>query len=240
MVNSMLSTLKTKLEDPAVPLLEVFMSKEYDYMKLEGLVECQFCKLYFYKKKNSTKITCSDKCHSDRLSAIIRKLRPKKYHKCHNPECNKQTSNPKFCSRFCSALVNSNCRSKESRNKQRRTIRIRFGTLEDKKSFTIYKSLCRFRINPNDYPNIPGYSLYLKYGFFNPYLRKNGVCFDHIFSQYDGFKNNIDPNIISHIMNCQFLLVGDNSRKHKKSGITIEELLKKIETFSLNSLSTGS
>jgi len=47
---------------------------------------------------------------------------------------------------------------------------------------------------------------------------------DHKFSIVEGFKNNIDPKIIGHIKNLQFIPWEENIKKRTKCSITIEEL----------------
>jgi hypothetical protein len=47
----------------------------------------------------------------------------------------------------------------------------------------------------------------------------------------DGFRNKINPKIISHPANCNLLLFSDNSIKKDNSSITMEELLKRIENW---------
>lgn len=76
------------------------------------------------------------------------------------------------------------------------------------KTYKLYKSL----INPNDLKfNVKGYHL------------------DHKFSIYDGFKNNINPNIIASKENLEILTSNDNLKKGSKSSITLEELLHKTK-----------
>lgn len=52
---------------------------------------------------------------------------------------------------------------------------------------------------------------------------------DHIYSIHDGYINNISPEVIGSIHNLQFIPWLDNIRKHKRSDLTLEELLAKIE-----------
>ncbi len=59
------------------------------------------------------------------------------------------------------------------------------------------------------------------------YLRGNDYHLDHIYSIYDGFKENIEPEIISSIINLQIIPKEINLRKNIKSWITTEELLKR-------------
>ena len=60
-------------------------------------------------------------------------------------------------------------------------------------------------------------------------LGVNTYHIDHNLSKYDGYIQNIDPKIISNIENLEILSANDNRRKNIKSGITIDELLDKIE-----------
>jgi len=94
----------------------------------------------------------------------------------------------------------------------------------------IYRRFCDFKFNPYHYPELIGYDLLLKYGLYHPIKNPNGVSRDHLLSVAYGWENKIDPNIISHIANCQLILHVDNQRKKTKSSITLEELLKKMET----------
>jgi hypothetical protein len=92
-----------------------------------------------------------------------------------------------------------------------------------------YFNECNFKFDPYLYPNIPGYDLLIKHGMYNPISNVNGVCRDHIISKKYGWDNKIDPSIISHISNCQFLLNSDNVRKGSSCGCSIDELYRAIE-----------
>jgi hypothetical protein len=113
--------------------------------------------------------------------------------------------------------------------------RIQSGTkMTDKKK--IYKKECKFLFDVFLYPNIQGYDLLLKYGFYNSTNNKQGVCRDHIISVEYGWRNNIDPKIISHPANCQLLSNLDNITKGTGIGMSIEELIKKIQTWDKNNI----
>jgi len=58
-----------------------------------------------------------------------------------------------------------------------------------------------------------------------------GVSRDHVISVAYGFENNIDPLIIKHPANCQLLRHSDNSSKHIKCDMVIENLLEKINKW---------
>ena len=63
------------------------------------------------------------------------------------------------------------------------------------------------------------------------YSNLSGITKDHLYSISDGMKNKILPAIMSHPANCQLLIHNDNVSKNKKSCITIEELLERIENW---------
>jgi len=56
---------------------------------------------------------------------------------------------------------------------------------------------------------------------------KENYHIDHIYSIYDGFKNNIDPNIISSYINLKVIKKSENLSKGKRSEMTKEELLER-------------
>lgn len=47
----------------------------------------------------------------------------------------------------------------------------------------------------------------------------------------EGFELGIDPKLISHPANCRLMIHNENVSKNKKSIITLEELLDRIEKF---------
>ena len=56
-------------------------------------------------------------------------------------------------------------------------------------------------------------------------IRSSLYHIDHIYSVADGFRNNIDPKIISSICNLRLIDSEYNLKKGSKSDISIEELL---------------
>jgi len=66
----------------------------------------------------------------------------------------------------------------------------------------------------------------------NNLLRKrNKYHLDHIYSIYDGFENNVLPEIISSPINLQMLPESDNVRKSKRSHITLKKLNREYIKF---------
>ncbi len=99
------------------------------------------------------------------------------------------------------------------------------------KYYKIYRTECNFNFNVYDYPKEYDLNQIKEHGWYSPRNKKNnlyGISKDHIYSVMDGFKNNVDPKIISHPANCELLLYSLNSKKKDKSNITLEELKMKI------------
>lgn len=105
---------------------------------------------------------------------------------------------------------------------------------EQKTDFANYRSDCKFKFNLKDYPDEFDFALIETHGWYKAKNRGNnlgGVSRDHIISVRYGFDNDIDPSIISHPANCQLLKHSDNVSKYIKNGLTLEELLDKIERW---------
>lgn len=91
-----------------------------------------------------------------------------------------------------------------------------------------YKEKCQFNFSNEFFSYISGYDLLKEYGMYHRINNKNGVVRDHIISVEYGWKNNIDPFIISHPANCQFLKHVENAKKGVRSDLRLDELLEKI------------
>lgn len=99
-----------------------------------------------------------------------------------------------------------------------------------------YKLLCQFSFSIKEYTEWFAYAnkLIKEHGWYSPYNKKNnltGCSRDHLYSISDGYKNKIDPKIISHPANCNIVIHPENQKKHKKSSITLDELIERIKLF---------
>jgi hypothetical protein len=97
-----------------------------------------------------------------------------------------------------------------------------------------YKKDCQFKFALNDYPNEFNFSLIEKYGWYKAKNRGdnlNGVSRDHMYSIMEGFRNDIDPKLISHPANCKLMCHNKNVSKNDKCSISIEELKEKINEW---------
>lgn len=139
---------------------------------------------------------------------------------------------PNFC-KNCDCLLEYEKRNKKFCNKLCYTNFAR----ESKSKKMLYKIDCGFKFNLSDYENEFNFDLVKKHGWYSPSNSKkpnlNGVSRDHMFSIDEGFKNNVEPNIINHPANCSLILQKDNSSKYKKSSITLEELKERIKNWDL-------
>jgi len=100
----------------------------------------------------------------------------------------------------------------------------------DKLEKTIYKEQCSFNL-AGIIERVIGYDLLKKHGMYNRKENLGGVVRDHRISVEYGFKNNIDPKIISHPANCEFLLHVSNARKTFKNSCSLEQLMEDIEKW---------
>ena len=91
-----------------------------------------------------------------------------------------------------------------------------------------YRYNARFNINVNNIHLVKGYDLLLKFGKYDPKFNPLGVVKDHRVSIKYGFDNNIDPKIIGHIKNCEFIQNHINLSKSFKSSISLKVLLYEI------------
>lgn len=99
----------------------------------------------------------------------------------------------------------------------------------------LYKDECAFKFNVYDYPAEFNIFLINEFGWYSPKNSNmpnlNGISRDHIYSISDGFKNNINPAVISHPANCRLLWHLDNQSKGVKSFISYQDLLLRIEEW---------
>lgn len=104
--------------------------------------------------------------------------------------------------------------------------------LENKKLISpeVYRYKARFNIN-KDLTKIKGYNLLVKYGFYNKNNNTTGCVLDHRVSIKYGIDNNIDPTILGHLANCEFLSYIDNLKKGSKCSISYKQLLLEINNW---------
>lgn len=96
-----------------------------------------------------------------------------------------------------------------------------------------YKTQCswKFGNDPDIISRIKGYELLKEKGMYSKKHNPEGVVRDHRFSVHEGFTNNIDPMIVSHPANCEFITQKDNARKTRQSSILLEELFDEIKEW---------
>ncbi len=108
----------------------------------------------------------------------------------------------------------------------------------------LYSYQCRFTFSISNYPQLFSdiSSLIKEYGWYSASNKGNnlsGCSRDHLYSVSDGFKNNVDPKIMSHPMNCKIVPHRENQSKNKNSTITLSELMEQIKLFENLESATG-
>lgn len=125
---------------------------------------------------------------------------------------NKFSGRNKYCSIEC------------SKNKKREHI----------DDYVKYKLDSKFKFNLSDYTNEFDFSLIEKYGWYKAKNNGNnlgGVSRDHMLSVNEGYRLGIDTYYISHPANCKLMIHTDNISKNKKSSITKEELIERVNDW---------
>lgn len=98
----------------------------------------------------------------------------------------------------------------------------------------MYKRLSKFEFGIASYPNYYDISLIEQHGWYkakNHGDNPNGVSRDHIMSVVWGYKNDVNPYLLSHPANCQLMIHRKNSSKGCRESIDVDDLMAKIEMF---------
>lgn len=103
-------------------------------------------------------------------------------------------------------------------------------TDEERLKKLLYVEQCQFNL-AICIDRVRGYNLLLENGMYHRHKNANGVVRDHRISVDYGFKHNIDPKIISHPANCEFILHKLNAKKTFKNSCTLEQLLEDIKEW---------
>lgn len=103
-------------------------------------------------------------------------------------------------------------------------------TDEEKLKKVIYRESCDFNLS-SCIEKVMGYQMLVNLGMYDLNKNPGGVVRDHRISVLYGFKNNIDPKIISHPANCEFILHSSNARKTFRNSCSLEQLMEDIEKW---------
>lgn len=123
-----------------------------------------------------------------------------------------------FCSREC------------SRNYRR------LKEIKDSEERKIYRSQAKFKFALDSYPDEFEFNLIKESGWYkasNHGDNLKGISRDHMFSVDEGYKQGVDPYLISHPANCKLMKHEDNFKKLTKCSITLDELQKRIREWNL-------
>lgn len=104
-------------------------------------------------------------------------------------------------------------------------------TDKEKILYLEYREKCAFNFSNYNVSNVKGYNLLEELGMYHKRTNKNGVVRDHRISICYGWVNNIDPKIISHPANCEFITHKKNASKSFACSIELEQLLEEIKKW---------
>lgn len=140
---------------------------------------------------------------------------------------NQYSANPNYC-KSCNKILSFDKRNYVYCSEQCRTDSYNSTALQT------YRRKCAFKFALNSFPDEFDFTLIEKYGWYSPSNKKNnlnGVSRDHMYSVREGFDNDIDPKILAHPANCKLMRHNDNVSKSSSSSITLDELLRRIDTW---------
>lgn len=135
---------------------------------------------------------------------------------------------------YCGNTFYGHYKTKYCSQKCRRLAKL--ADIRDRSEFDLYYKLCRFTFKLSDYPGEFDFDLLKEHGMYKAKNRgdnPDGVSRDHMYSIMDGWKNKIDPEIISHPANCKLIPQRQNASKGRKSSITIDELMSRIRDWNI-------
>ena len=125
----------------------------------------------------------------------------------------KTNPHSRFCNRKCSSKTSYGLKTKND---------IKY----------IYRQLCQFKFGLSTYHNEFNFDLIKEFGLYQPKNHGNnlnGISRDHKLSIHSGYKEKINPYIISHPANCELKLHSENNHKNVQNSITLKELIRQIK-----------
>ena len=119
--------------------------------------------------------------------------------------------------KFCS----SDCRKQNSFKRAQQL-------LLSRSDFALYRRLTKFEFGIPSYPKYFDASLIEQHGWYkakNHGDNPNGVSRDHIISVVWGYKNDVNPYLLSHPANCQLMVQRKNVSKGCRESIVVDDLM---------------
>ena len=171
--------------------------------------------------------------HSEETKKKIRLAVLKKYYSNINEENihNVCIKSCKYCGKIFDAKLHQNqecCSMKCARNYRR------LKEIQNIEEQQIYRSQTKFKFALNSYPNEFDFWLIKESGWYkasNHGDNLKGISRDHMFSVDEGYKQCVDPYLISHPANCKLMKHEDNFKKLTKCSITLDELLDRVDKW---------
>lgn len=202
----------------------VYRKRRYEHPKRF----CKICGEEITGKDKNRQCFCSRSCaatyrnikrgaRNDETKEKIREGLRKYYnvqpHTC--PNCGKEFYTKKKHQQCCSVKCAISLKAKKKNIDEKR----------------LYRAQCSFKFSIKQFPEEFDIWLLVEHGIYkaaNHGNNLNGVSRDHMFSINEGFKNHVDPYLLSHPANCKLLLQPENSSKRTHSSITYDELIERV------------
>lgn len=110
----------------------------------------------------------------------------------------------------------------------------RLKEIENIEEQQIYRSQAKFKFALNSYPDEFDFDLIKENGWYKASNHGNnlkGISRDHMFSVDEGYKQGVDPYLISHPANCKLMRHEDNFKKLTNCSITLDELIDRVNKW---------
>ena len=110
----------------------------------------------------------------------------------------------------------------------------RLKKIENIEEQQIYRSQAKFKFALNSYPDEFDFDLIKENGWYKASNHGNnlkGISRDHMFSVDEGYKQGVDPYLISHPANCKLMRHEDNFKKLTNCSITLDELIDRVNKW---------
>ena len=109
-----------------------------------------------------------------------------------------------------------------------------FVRLEDLSDYEVYVRIADWQEKMWDRCSCSEKTLLKEHGIFNTTSNRKGVVRDHKYGRRAGFDNDVFPELLRHPVNCELLLISDNTKKrfhNNDTSISLDQLFNDIKNY---------